>query len=195
MDAASLLPTLQNSSLWLQADMKSLTGYAIRTLPTSIADATTPVNGEKARPLITQALGQSIWKNNHFTGSTWHQTCLLACTCIGQGFGVWTQECATCIVLRSQAFRIFAGNACRWQGRQQQGSGHVSTSAAAQVDYKDRVQIMKARDAADVPGAARYLLRSAPEMMAAAAQVKWQDFLNVVELQTLVRPAQTVQVL
>ena len=50
--------------------------------------------------------------------------------------------------------------------------------------------MIKARDAADVPGAARYLLRSAPEMVAAAAQVKWQDFLNVVELQSLVRPAQ-----
>lgn len=50
--------------------------------------------------------------------------------------------------------------------------------------------MIKARDAADVPGAARYLLRSAPEMIAAAAQVKWQDFFNVVELQTLVPPAQ-----
>ena len=67
----------------------------------------------------------------------------------------------------------------------------LSTPAAAQVNYKDREQMKKARDAADVPGAARYLLRSAPEMVAAAAQVKWQDFLNVVELQTLVRPAQT----
>ena len=47
---AGLLPTLLNSSLWLEADMKSLTGYGMRTLPTSIADATTPVNGEKARP-------------------------------------------------------------------------------------------------------------------------------------------------
>ena len=54
------------------------------------------------------------------------------------------------------------------------------------MDYRDREQIIEARDAADAPGAARYLLRSAPEMIAAAAQVKWQDFLNVVELQTLV---------
>ena len=70
----------------------------------------------------------------------------------------------------------------------------LSSPAAAQVDYKDREQMKKARDAADVPGAARYLLRSAPEMMAAAAQVKWQDFLNVVELQTLVHPAQLSRV-
>lgn len=49
MNTADLLPTLLNSSLWLEADMKSLTGYGMRTLPLSIADATTPVNGEKAR--------------------------------------------------------------------------------------------------------------------------------------------------
>ena len=66
----------------------------------------------------------------------------------------------------------------------------LSTPAAAQVNYKDREQMKKARVVADVPGAARYLLRSAPEMIAAAAQVKWLDFLNVVELQTLVHPAQ-----
>ena len=50
MNKAGLLPALLNSSLWLEADMKSLTGYGMRTLPISIADATTPVNGEKARP-------------------------------------------------------------------------------------------------------------------------------------------------
>ena len=50
MDAADLLPTLLNSSLWLEADKNSLTAYGMRTLPTSIADATTPINGEKARP-------------------------------------------------------------------------------------------------------------------------------------------------
>ncbi len=33
----------------------------------------------------------------------------------------------------------------------------------------------------------RYLLRSAPEMLAAAAGMNWQDFLSTVELQTLAR--------
>ncbi|KAK9832108.1 hypothetical protein WJX81_007884 [Elliptochloris bilobata] len=107
LDTTNLLPTLVNSSLWLEADKNSLTQYAMRTLPITIADATTPVNGEK-------------------------------------------------------------------------------------VDHKYRMETIKQRDAADVPGAARYLLRSAPEMIAAAAQVKWQDFLNVVELQTLDPVYQTI---
>ena len=38
--------TLINSTLWLEADVLSLTGYAMRTLPTSITDARTSVNGE-----------------------------------------------------------------------------------------------------------------------------------------------------
>lgn len=57
-----------------------------------------------------------------------------------------------------------------------------------QVDYKDRKQLIKQQEAEDAPGAVRYLLRSAPEMIADAARIKWQDFLNVVELQALVRP-------
>ena len=65
MNAAGLLPTLLNSSLWLEADLKSLTGYGMRTLPISIADATTPVNGEKARPDIqvlgSGALGKALF--------------------------------------------------------------------------------------------------------------------------------------
>ena len=56
------------------------------------------------------------------------------------------------------------------------------------MDYKFRIQQIQAQDRADAPGAVRYLLRSAPEMIAAAAGVKWQDFLNTVELQALVRP-------
>ena len=56
-----------------------------------------------------------------------------------------------------------------------------------QVDYKDRKQIIHQQEAEDAPGAVRYLLRSAPEMIADAARIKWQDFLNVVELQALVR--------
>ena len=87
----------------------------------------------------------------------------------------------------------FAGCVRRQQGRRQHGCAHLTHPAAAQVKYKDREQIIKARDAADVPGAARYLLRSAPEMIAAAAQVKWQDFLNVVELRTLVPPPRNCQ--
>ena len=56
-----------------------------------------------------------------------------------------------------------------------------------QVDYNDRKQIIKQQEVEDAPGAVRYLLRSAPEMIADAARIKWQDFLNVVELQALVR--------
>ena len=41
-----LTSTLINSTLWLEADVLSLTGYAMRTLPTSITDARTSVNGE-----------------------------------------------------------------------------------------------------------------------------------------------------
>ena len=41
-----LASTLVNSTLWLEADVLSLTGYAMRTLPTSITDARTSVNGE-----------------------------------------------------------------------------------------------------------------------------------------------------
>ena len=52
---ADLLPALRNSSLWLESDLKSLTGYGMRTLPASIADATTPVNGEKARSGVWRA--------------------------------------------------------------------------------------------------------------------------------------------
>ncbi len=57
-----------------------------------------------------------------------------------------------------------------------------------QVDYKFRLEQIQAQDAADAPGAVRYLLRSAPEMIAAAAGMNWQDFLSTVELQTLARP-------
>lgn len=56
-----------------------------------------------------------------------------------------------------------------------------------QVNYKDRKQIIQQQEVEDAPGAVRYLLRSAPEMIADAARIKWQDFLNVVELQALVR--------
>ena len=42
--------TLINSTLWLEADILSLTGYAMRTLPTSITDARTSVNGETVTP-------------------------------------------------------------------------------------------------------------------------------------------------
>lgn len=38
--------------MWLEADVNSLTQYGLRTLPTSIADATTPVNGEKVAPCV-----------------------------------------------------------------------------------------------------------------------------------------------
>jgi len=56
-----------------------------------------------------------------------------------------------------------------------------------QVDHKFRLEQVQAVDAADAPGAVRYLLRSAPEMVAAAAGMNWQDFLSTVELQTLAR--------
>ena len=42
----SLVPTLINSTIWLEADIASLTGYAMRTLPTTVTDSRTPVNGE-----------------------------------------------------------------------------------------------------------------------------------------------------
>ena len=57
------------------------------------------------------------------------------------------------------------------------------------MDYKNRKQLIKQQEVEDAPGAVRYLLRSAPEMIADAARIRWQDFLNVVELQALVRLA------
>ena len=50
VNTSGLAETLMNSTMWLEADKDSLTQYAMRTLPTSIADAKAPVNGEPARP-------------------------------------------------------------------------------------------------------------------------------------------------
>ncbi|KAK9832086.1 hypothetical protein WJX81_005292 [Elliptochloris bilobata] len=48
---SDIASTLINSTLWLEADVRSLTGYAMRTLPTSIQDARSSVNGEMVDPL------------------------------------------------------------------------------------------------------------------------------------------------
>jgi len=47
VNTSGLAETLINSTMWLEADKDSLTQYAMRSLPGSYADATTPVNGEK----------------------------------------------------------------------------------------------------------------------------------------------------
>ncbi len=47
VNTSGLAETLMNSTMWLEADKDSLTQYAMRSLPGTYADATTPVNGEK----------------------------------------------------------------------------------------------------------------------------------------------------
>lgn len=51
-NTTDLHATLLNSTMWLEADIHSLTQYGLRTLPTSIADATTPVNGEQVAACV-----------------------------------------------------------------------------------------------------------------------------------------------
>ena len=64
--------TLINSTLWLEADVLSLTGYAMRTLPTSIADARTSVNGETVNPACSNILsGHGLVLCKAFHECTW----------------------------------------------------------------------------------------------------------------------------